>query len=134
MIDLDPIPLKVLVTGGRFYTNQHHVWTVLFWYNRLYVSSTLTPYTAIQIIEGGATGADKSARKWAEKYYPDLLQTEPADWTKYGRAAGPIRNKLMLDKYQPNVVIAFPGNDGTNGMVELATKAGIYVDDHRSGK
>lgn len=30
----------------------------------------------------------------------------PADWSRYGRAAGPIRNRQMLDQ-KPSLVLAF---------------------------
>ena len=48
----------------------------------------------------------------------------PADWTKHGKAAGPIRNQKMLDEC-PDLVVAFPGGKGTADMVRRAMKAGI---------
>ena len=51
----------------------------------------------------------------------------PADWNSYGKAAGPIRNKQMLDEGKPDVVIAFPGGTGTANMIMQATKAGVKV-------
>ena len=52
-----------------------------------------------------------------------------ADWDKHGKAAGAIRNREMLKKGQPNLVIAFhtalQQSKGTRDMVELAKKAGI---------
>jgi hypothetical protein len=80
------------------------------------------------IIEGDARGADRMAGYWAKKNKIDLL-IFPADWTKYGKAAGPIRNKQMLDEGKPDLVIAFMFKDsrGTKNMVEQAQKAGIEV-------
>jgi hypothetical protein len=78
------------------------------------------------IIYGGAYGADRLAREWAEEH---CLGSEcyPADWTKYGRAAGPIRNKQMLVEGKPDLVVAFPGGPGTADMVRQARAAGIRV-------
>ena len=51
----------------------------------------------------------------------------PAEWKKHGKAAGPIRNRKMLQDGKPDLVLAFPGGRGTANMVELATDAGIRV-------
>ncbi len=37
------------------------------------------------------------------------VMTFPADREKHGRAAGPIRNKQMLEEGKPDLVAAFPG-------------------------
>ena len=52
----------------------------------------------------------------------------PANWFGRGYAAGPIRNKQMLD-LKPDIVFAFPCGEskGTRGMIKLAEKAGIQV-------
>lgn len=50
----------------------------------------------------------------------------PADWERNGRAAGPIRNRQMLDG-KPDLVIAFPGGKGTADMVAEAKRRGIAV-------
>lgn len=56
----------------------------------------------------------------------------PADWERYGRAAGPIRNKQMLDLGKPDYGIAFydrprDKSRGTANMVSQLKKAGIPV-------
>jgi hypothetical protein len=62
---------------------------------------------------------------WAEHHkFP--WHTEKAKWHVHGRAAGPIRNGVMIDM-RPDIVIAFPGGDGTADMVAQATEAGIRV-------
>jgi hypothetical protein len=40
-----------------------------------------------------------------------------AEWTKYGKAAGPFRNQKMLDVSEPDLVVAFAGGQGTGDMV-----------------
>jgi len=82
------------------------------------------------IVEGGAPGADLMAKKLALKY---KLRWEEykADWKTYGKAAGPIRNKRMLDEGKPHMVMAFHNDlsksKGTKDMVEQAEKRGIPV-------
>jgi hypothetical protein len=78
----------------------------------------------IIIIAGGARGADECAIEWAVVNWC-RFQEFPADWDKYGKAAGMIRNRQMLEEGKPDLVIAFPGGRGTAGMVTLARKAGV---------
>lgn len=118
VLDLDRgIDMKrVLVCGGRDYDNLGLVLSVL--------SERVTPDTVI--IEGGASGADFLA-KCVGKYLGATVETYPANWSKYGKAAGMIRNKQMLDEGRPDLVVAFPGGFGTKGMIRLAREAGVDV-------
>jgi hypothetical protein len=42
-------------------------------------------------------------------------------------AAGPRRNQRMLDTFQPDLVAAFPGGNGTKSCVDAASLRGIPV-------
>lgn len=77
------------------------------------------------IIEGGASGADALAGLWA-KENGITLHTVPAEWT-LGKRAGMLRNLKMLVDYNPDVVIAFPGGNGTANMIALAYKHNVPV-------
>ncbi len=50
-----------------------------------------------------------------------------AEWMKYGKAAGPIRNARMLAEGKPDLVVAFPGGRGTADMLRRVREAGIEV-------
>lgn len=78
------------------------------------------------VIHGDADGADRLSGRWAEsRGIP--VRAFPADWDTYRRAAGPIRNKQMLDEGVPNLVVAFPGGRGTANMVFQSRNAGVAV-------
>ena len=110
--------MKVLVCGGRDFSSYEHIRLVL---SNLDISS---------MCQGGATGADSLAKKYAEEN--NIICTEfKAEWDKFGKAAGVIRNKQMLDEFKPDLVVAFQGGKGTNNMVEQAKKAGVKVLDKR---
>ena len=49
-----------------------------------------------------------------------VVEEFKADWDKFGRAAGPIRNAQMLREGKPDLVVAFPGGRGTANMVAQA--------------
>ena len=82
------------------------------------------------VMEGEAPGADTLARRAAEHLGIPVLPF-PADWEKYGHAAGPIRNQRMLDEGKPDLILAFvDGLDtsrGTADMVSRARLAGVEV-------
>jgi hypothetical protein len=86
-------------------------------------------YGPLTVIQGGAPGADRWAREWAHQQTPAqevALVNVPADWEKWGTAAGPKRNQMMLDQ-KPDIVLAFPGGRGTADMIARAEQAGVEV-------
>lgn len=85
--------------------------------------------TAIScVIEGEARGADTLARAWAHSM-KIRVEPFPADWKKYGKAAGFMRNQKMLDDGRPDLVVAFwdGKSRGTEMMIELAKRMRIAV-------
>jgi len=110
--------MKVLVCGGRDFKNAEFLYKTL---ENLHKKNKFT-----LIIEGNAQGADRLAGCWAE--HMNLRNRKfLADWDKYGRTAGHIRNRRMLDEGKPDLVVAFPGGSGTANMIELAWDAGIPI-------
>jgi hypothetical protein len=71
-------------------------------------------------------GADALAEKWAYERRYSLLRFH-ADWNKHGKAAGPIRNSEMIQKGQPDAVIAFWDGEskGTKDAIDKAEAEGI---------
>jgi hypothetical protein len=110
--------MKLLVCGGRSFTDARLVAEVL---DEIHASTPVT-----ELCEGGASGADKLAFWWGVRRYV-WTSTVPADFSRLGPSAGPIRNAQMLAKFRPDLVVAFPGGRGTADMVGKAEKAGIPV-------
>ena len=78
------------------------------------------------LIQGGARGVDYLAAGWAwRKKIPYL--TVPADWEKYGKRAGYIRNSQMVTYFPVDIVVAFPGGKGTQMMKNIAIDEGIPI-------
>lgn len=108
--------MRVLVCGGRDFTDTASAYRELDRLHREYAFDV--------VIEGDAKGADRIAGYWARKNRVDNLKF-PADWTRYGKRAGYMRNRQMLDEGKPDLVVAFPGGRGTTMMMELAREAGV---------
>lgn len=107
--------MRVIVCGGREYTETDVVWSVLHAFD---------PDRVI-IVHGDARGADSLADHVA-RGFGFKTDPHPADWQRHGKGAGPIRNQQMLDA-GADLVVAFPGGRGTADMVRRAREAGVPV-------
>jgi len=104
-----------IVCGGRDYNDKDYAFCFL--------NENLPE--CLVLIEGGATGADRLGRLWAQSRGIHVA-TVNAQWGRYGKAAGPYRNVAML-RLRPDVVVAFPGGNGTNHMRDAARRDGIQL-------
>lgn len=111
--------MRVLVCGGRDYDDSRRVYAVL---DKLHAEAGI-----LRLIEGGAQGADRLARDWANNIGGVRVETFEADWEHHGKFAGPMRNSRMLAEGRPDVVVAFPGGRGTADMVRKARREGVKV-------
>jgi len=101
------------------------------WRDRQMVYDEISALDNIEcVIEGEAKGADTFARYTAEYLGIPVLKF-PAQWEKYGRQAGPLRNREMLLHGMPTHVLAFHDNisisRGTKDMVNRALKVKLPV-------
>lgn len=83
-------------------------------------------YSHITIISGRARGADTVGVRWAE-HYGYAVDAYPADWDRYGKRAGFLRNRQMLQEGKPDLGIEFPGGRGTADMHSQLQRAGVPV-------
>jgi hypothetical protein len=68
------------------------------------------------ILEGGARGIDAAAKAHLSNYYP--VRSYPADWDKYGKGAGPVRNRQMAQDGDYLLAIWDYRSPGTGNMIE----------------
>lgn len=118
---------RVLVTGSRTWTD----WAV--------VSAALTELRMehgrrLVVVHGACSeGADHLADLWA-RATGTRVQRFPANWIRYGRAAGPIRNVAMVTT-GPNLCLAFirDCSAGASHCARRAAQQGIPVRYYRAG-
>lgn len=91
-----------------------------------YLDAIAAKCNIIRLVHGAAKGADSLAGAWSRDKGIDT-KAYPAEWRKYDKAAGSIRNQQMLDEEEITLVIAFPGTSGTADMKRRARAAGIPV-------
>ena len=102
--------MKIAIVGSRNYSDLDHVRGIV---------KSLSRDT--EIVSGGAPGVDKIAEQAAiDRGMPTKIF--PADWEKYGRGAGAIRNKAIVN-YADGVIAFWDGTSrGTKNTIDLADK------------
>ena len=112
--------MRVIITGSRD------------WQDRQAIDDALRDVGATLVAHGDAKGADWIANEVAHSLNLDVVRF-PANWNKYGKSAGPRRNRLMFDMVKPDLVLAFPLKEsvGTWDMADYAESKGcqVVVDD-----
>lgn len=126
--------MKVIIAGGRDFVPQQCHWD---WLDKFQKHHEAKNIIISEVVNGGALGADKFAADWAKSHDIGVMWF-PAEWSKYGRQAGPYRNKVMADyllrayhRGETVAVILFPGGRGTQSMHDEAAKREIQIYDWR---
>lgn len=122
--------LRMIIAGGRDFTDyamlKENVKRVLLDFVRTH------PCNRIKIISGHANGADKLGERFSEEFGLEVIKL-PANWDKYGKQAGILRN-IDMAKYAVNnnnfgVLVAFwdGTSKGTKHMIDCAKTHGLEV-------
>ena len=109
--------MKVIIAGTRTLTN---------WKFFVDLLDTVDRSQWTEVVSGGAYGADEFGERYAA-IHNIPVRVFPADWKKYGNAAGPIRNKQMAE-YADALVAVWDGKSrGTKNMIDTAISMGLDV-------
>ena len=76
----------------------------------------------VELVSGGAAGADSTAASWARKRrIPVVIYN--ADWAAFGKRAGAIRNRSIVDAI--DIIVAFWDglSRGTKITIDMAQRA-----------
>ena len=122
--------MHILITGSRYASWDKHSGFIES--KILQALKCNSENSEVTIVHGGAQGVDDIADRLAKKNKWKYISV-PANWSKYGRSAGPKRNQEMLDSYgdEIRVVLAFPSSNmpsnGTQDMIRRSETAGKPV-------
>ena len=108
--------MRIVVTGGRDFADREMVVSAM---------SALGIGDGDVIVDGGASGADTLCAEVASKLGAEI-EPHPADWKRYGKEAGPLRNHEMIDS-GCDFLLAVPGGRGTGECKAYARKHGVRV-------
>jgi len=135
--------MRILITGSRDWTDHRLIFGELERIARDYdlcyepdeYGNTLADPSKMTVVHGACpTGADMWADEWAiSNCDMRLVERHPADWERYGKKAGPIRNREMVE-LGADMCLAFikNGSAGATQTAMLAVKAGIDTKEYRA--
>ena len=118
--------MNIIIAGSRGFKDYQSLKTQCDVIIEGYKSATPCSAGIIKIISGGARGADRLGEKYAhEKGFECLVM--PADWDKYGKRAGYLRNAQMAEVADALIAFWDGTSRGTQSMIELARKGGLKI-------
>lgn len=105
---------RMIVAGGRDYSNQNIVDSFIDRVRIVCESRGLN----LVIVCGMAKGADTLGRNYALSHNLDIMEF-PANWDKYGKSAGFIRNKEMGNIADSAIVFWDRESRGSKMMIDF---------------
>ena len=111
---------KLIVAGGRTFNDYELLKTKL---DHLLKNKEIG---YVEIVSGGANGADKLGERYANEK-GCMLKIFNANWDAYGKSAGYKRNAQMADYGDACVAFWDGKSKGSKHMIDLANKKGIRV-------
>lgn len=112
---------RLIIAGSRDFDNAE-----LLNSKCLILTSGLWQSDRLVVLCGMAQGADKLAYHWAIDHGFKVLEY-PADWTKHGKSAGPIRNEEMAKNADMLVAFWDGKSPGTKDMILRAIEHGLEI-------
>jgi hypothetical protein len=117
--------IRIIIAGGRDFNNYDYLRDKVSDFILMELPPEL--WSQVEIVSGGANGADKLGERYARDADCKLTRFIP-DWKTHGKKAGILRNHEMGD--YSDVLIAFWNgtSTGTKDMIDYATKIGLLVE------
>jgi hypothetical protein len=110
--------MKLIVAGSREFGNYQLL--------TKHLDEINSKYGITEIVSGTAKGADSLGELYA-KIHNIPIKRFPADWNKYGRSAGYIRNKDMAHYADACICFWVNKSKGTGHMINLAKEYKIRL-------
>lgn len=108
--------MKVIIAGSRHITD----------YEALKALIDHTGWDIEEVVSGGCRGVDVMGEQWAtERGIP--VKTFAADWARYGREAGELRNREMAEYAEGLILLWDAKSPGASCMLRESAKAGLPI-------
>lgn len=110
--------MKVALVGSRTFSNYEMMCA--------FIERSLsdTEFSSIEtVVSGGARGADTLAEQYARENGLELI-VFPAEWERYGRKAGPLRNVKIIQECDLCFAFWDGQSRGTKHDIDLCKKMG----------
>lgn len=115
--------MKIIIAGSRGFNDYKLLKQKLAYFLKTH---NLKP-EEIEIVSGGAKGADRLGEQFAIEYNIKIKQFIP-DWDRYGKSAG-IRRNAEMGKYGNACIVFWDGKSrGSKHMIEVSIKEGLELE------
>ena len=110
--------MKVIIAGGRDFND----------YDLLCqkIDKILSKQTDIEIVSGRAKGADQLGERYA-KEHGYFIKMFPADWNRYNKQAGYIRNEDMANYADALIIFWNNESKGSQHMINIAKQQNLLI-------
>lgn len=112
---------KIIIAGGRDFMDYNLLKEKV---NKILQEKKVTH--KIVIISGCARGADTLGLRYASENAFDV-EEYPADWDKYGKKAGYVRNVEMAENADALIAFWDGKSKGTKHMIDIATERNLPI-------
>jgi hypothetical protein len=99
--------MRVIIAGSRSIVD----------YDQVLVAVDNSDFYIKEVVSGAARGVDALGERYALENSLPCMQFH-ADWDKYGRRAGPIRNSEMAKYADAAIVVWDASSTGSRNMIE----------------
>lgn len=106
--------MKTIIAGGRDFNDS------------VYMEQCLEEHNITEVVCGKAKGADTRGEQWGLTHNISIKYF-PADWNRYGRGAGSIRNAEMGDYAEALIAFWDGRSKGTYNMIKYARNKGLKI-------
>ena len=108
----EPTTYRLAIVGSRHFTDQQYV-------DRIMAAYTAEHGMPSLVVSGGARGVDRLAEGWARQHRV-AVRIFGAEWQRYGKAAGPIRNSAIVAAVDRVIAIHVNHSSGTADTIRKA--------------
>lgn len=107
--------MRVIIAGSRTVTD----------YNLVCTAVIESKFNITEVVSGTAIGVDRLGERWAEENAIHCVKM-PADWDRWGKGAGFVRN-LAMAEYADALIAITTGSAGAAHMIRIAQRKGLQV-------
>ena len=119
--------MKIIIAGSRTITQKNIVFSTFFFGLAFFVKQGYKlPLGKTEIVSGNARGVDKIGEELAT-FLGLSLKEFPANWNKYGKRAGYLRNEEMANYADALIAIWDGKSKGTKHMIDIAKKKQLKI-------
>lgn len=111
--------MKTIIAGSRTITDYAKVCSII-------EEAKIDGIVITEVVSGTAKGIDQLGERWA--FFNNIpVKKFPADWDKYGRVAGIMRNQQMAEYAEALIAIWDGSSNGTRNMIQEARNRNLKV-------